>query len=320
MDIQGSGKARIRDVMAALTLWIPVGVMVITWLVWREALPVELPRQWGSKGVSSTWPTGVAIALLSLIALSSAIIATFALRESAAYIRRKTFLWSGFAAGPACGVWLLSAGSTVTSGTSAVPQVGAWPLLLMVLLGYGLIPFLIAHRWVEPEATEPPVEVDFTPTETGEWITTTTVPLFAIVGVAMLVGGAALLVLATRDRSTGGGLWSAVILLVLAVPMLAIARLRISVDGRGLKVVTWILGISLKTIPLASVESVHTETLKPMQWGGWGYRVMPGRSAIILRTGPGIVVETTAGKQFALSLKSPETPAALLSTLSAPAK
>jgi hypothetical protein len=310
----------VRDVVAALTLWVPLAVIVATWLVWREALPSDLPREWGSTGVSSTWPTGMAIALLSLVSLGSAIIATFALRESAAYIRRKTFLWSGFAAGLACGVWLLSAGSTITSGGSAVPQVGAWPLLLMVLLGYGLIPFLIAHRWVEPEATEPPVEVVFTPTETGSWISTTTVPQFAIVGVAMLAGAVALLVFASRGRSTGGDLWSAVVLLVLAVPMLAFARLRISVDWRGLKVVTWILGIALKTIPLAAVESVHTEALEPVHWGGWGYRVMAGRSAIILRTGPGIVVDLTNGKQFALSLTAPAIPAAVLSTLSAPAE
>ena len=121
MNTQGSGGARVRDVVAAVALWVPLAVMVMTWLVGREALPAELPRQWGSTVVSSTWLTSLAMALL-----------------------------------------------------------------------------------------------------------------------------------------------------VLAVPMLAFARLQISVDWRGVKVVTWILGISLKTIPLASIESVHTEALKPMHWGGWG--------------------------------------------------
>lgn len=320
MNTQSSGRARARDVFAALTLWVPLAATVITWLFWRETLPSDLPRQWNSSGVTSTWPTSLAIALVWLVCLGAATIASFALRESAAYIRRKTFLWSGFTAGLACGVWLVTAGSTITSGTSTAPQIGAWPVLFIVLLAYGLIPFLVAHRWVEPEPTEPPVEVVFTPTETGAWISTVTVPIFAVVGVAMLGGGVTLLVLASREQSTGGDLWGAVILMVLAVPMMAFARLRISVDWRGLKVVTWILGVSLKTLPLAAVESVHTEALKAEEWGGWGYRVMPGRSAIILRTGPGIVVGTTNGKQFALSLQSPETPAALLSTLSAAAR
>ena len=46
-----------------------------------------------------------------------------------------------------------------------------------------------------------------------------------------------------------------------------------------------------------------------------GYRIMPGRSALILRKGPGLIVTTTNQKQFAISLDDPETPAALLATL-----
>lgn len=318
MSTLKSGQARVRDVIAALTLWAPLLVVVTTWLNWRDVLPAELPRQWGGGGVSSTWPTWSAIALVVLVCLGSAISATFALRRSAASSRRKTFLWTGFAAGLACGTWMMVAGSTITAGANAEPEVGAWPLLLMALMGYGLIPFLIAHRWVDDAPERPPAEVTLAPTETGAWITTVTVPLFALVGLAMLATAVIMIILAARTGAAGEDLWGAIVLLVLSVPMLAFARLRISVDWRGLKVVTGILGISLKTIPLTAVESVHTDTLEPMQWGGWGYRFMPGRSAIILRTGPGIVVNLTSGKQFALSLNAPETPAALLSTLIAP--
>ncbi|MDY7527252.1 MULTISPECIES: hypothetical protein [unclassified Cryobacterium] len=320
MGARSSGRARARDVLAAVAVWVPLAAVVTTWLIWREELPTDLPRQWGSHGVSSTWPTWMAIALLVVVCLASALIATFALREGAAPTRRKTFLWSGFAAGLATGGWLMIAGSTITSGPGAEPQVGAWPLLLMALLGYGLIPFLLAHRWVAAEPEHHPVEVVLGPTEIGAWITTVTVPLFAIVSLALFAAAAALLILTTREGEPGADVFGAVVLLLLAVLMLGFARLRISVDWRGLKVVTWFLGIALKTIPLTDIESVHTNTLEPMHWGGWGYRFMPGRSAIILRTGPGVVVTLTNGKQFALSLNEPETPAALLSTLSTSAK
>ena len=320
MDARSSGQARARDVIAAVTLWVPLAVVVTTWLLWREELPTELPRQWDSDGVSSTWPTGFAIVLFAVVCFGSALIASFALRQEAAAGRRKTLLWSGFAAGLACGSWLMVAGSIITSGASTEPRVGAWPLLLMALMGYGLIPFLIVHRWVNAEAEQHPVEVVLAPTESGAWITTITVPLFAMVSLAMLAGAVTILIYTAREDVAGADILSAVVLLVLAVPMLAFARLRISVDWRGLKVVTWILGIPLKTIPLSAIESVRTDALEAMQWGGWGYRFMPGRSAIILRTGPGVVVNLTNGKQFALSLNSPETPAALLTTLSAPAE
>ncbi|MCI4658291.1 hypothetical protein [Cryobacterium zhongshanensis] len=316
MTSRSSGRARARDILAAATVWIPLAVVVTTWLVWRAELPADLPRQWGNDGVSSTWPTGVAIALFSVVCLGSAVLATLALREGAAPTRRKTFLWSGFAAGLATGAWLMTAGSTITAGPGAEPRVGAWPLLLMALFGYGLIPFLLAHRWVAAEPEERPVEVVLAPTETGAWITTVTVPLFAIASLASFAAAATLLIVTGRDGGSGADAFGGVVLLVLGVLLLGFARLRISVDWRGLKVVTWFLGIALKTIPLTEIESVHTDTLEPLQWGGWGYRFMPGRSAIILRTGPGVVVTLTNGKQFAVSLNSPEIPAALLSTLS----
>ena len=319
MDARSSGQARVRDVIAAVTLWVPLAVVVTTWLLWRAELPTELPRQWYSDGVSSTWLTGFAIVLFAVVCFGSALIASLALQNGAAAGRRKTFLWSGFAAGLACGSWLMVAGSIITSGTSTEPRVGAWPLLLMALMGYGLIPFLIAHRWVNTEPEQPPTEVALAPTETGAWITTVTVPLFALASVAMLAAAVSILIFTDRDDA-GADILGAVVLLVLVVPMLAFARLRISVDWRGLKVVTWILGIPLKTIPLSEIESVRTDALEPMHWGGWGYRFMPGRSAIILRTGPGVIVNLTNGKQFALSLNAPETPAALLSTLSTPAE
>ncbi|TFD83514.1 hypothetical protein E3T61_20985 [Cryobacterium lactosi] len=315
VNTRKAGQAGIRDVVAASTLWAPLVVVATTWAAWRDLLPTNLPRQWGSDGVSSTWPTWVAIALVALICLGSAVTATVALRPGAARSRRTTFLWAGFAAGLACGAWLLVAGSTFSAGANAEPEVGAWPLLLMLLMGYGLIPFLIAHRWVDDAPKPPAVVVTFVPAETGAWITTVTVPLFALTSLALLVTAAVLFFLAVRDGTAGEDLWGAAVLAVLSVPMLAFARLRISADWRGLKVVTGILGISLKTIPLIAIESVRTETLEPMHWGGWGYRFMPGRSAIILRAGPGIIVNLTNGKQFALSLKAPEIPAAVLSTM-----
>ena len=54
-----------------------------------------------------------------------------------------------------------------------------------------------------------------------------------------------------------------------------------------------------------------------MDWGGWGYRIMPDRSAVVLRSGPGLVVTSTSGKQFAITIDDPEEPAALLQALAA---
>lgn len=318
METSRSSTVRGRDAIAVVTLWVPLVTVVATWLSWRSALPADLPRQWGSEGVSTTWPTALAIVLAAFVCLASALIATVSLRHVRAPSRRKTFLFTGFAAGLASGVWLLSAGSTIAAGGTGPDVIGAWPLLLMVLLGYGLIPFVIAHRWVDDAPSPPTVDVVLASTETGAWIRTVTVPLFLWLGFALFALGVVLLGAAIGGGGGAGALFSGVIMLVVTLPVLAFGRLRISVDWRGLKVVTWIMGISLKTIPLNAVMSVHTTRIEPLQWGGWGYRIRPGSSAIILRTGPGLVVTLTNGKNFALTLDAPETPVALLTALSTP--
>lgn len=142
--------ARPRDIVAAITLWVPAAVIAASWTLWHSELPTDLPRQWNSAGVNTTWPAWLALTLLGFVALSAALVGAFALRQDAADRRRKTFLWSGFAAGMSSGAWLLVAGSTITSSVATEPEVGAWPVLLMLSMAYGLLPFLIAHRWVDP--------------------------------------------------------------------------------------------------------------------------------------------------------------------------
>jgi len=112
MEIFRTGRVQGRDAIALVILWIPLVIVVATWLSWCGALPADLPRQWGSDGVRMTWPIALAIALAVFVRLASAVIATVSLRHSAEPSRRKTFLFTGLAAGTASGVWLLSAGST----------------------------------------------------------------------------------------------------------------------------------------------------------------------------------------------------------------
>lgn len=96
----------------------------------------------------------------------------------------------------------------------------------------------------------------------------------------------------------------------------AFASIRCTADVRGLRVC--LLGrVPIKRIRLDQMASVSAESIDPMQWGGWGYRVMPGRSALVLRSGPGLVVQMTDGRRFAVTLPDPDTPAALLNALRA---
>jgi hypothetical protein len=48
--VNSAAPTRPRDVAAALTLWLPVLAVIVTWLLWIDRLPDVLPRQWGRDG------------------------------------------------------------------------------------------------------------------------------------------------------------------------------------------------------------------------------------------------------------------------------
>jgi hypothetical protein len=312
-----TSEVRLREVLAIITLWVPFVVVAITWLMWKDILPEDLPRQWDSSGVSSTAPTWLVVGIAAVASLAAAVGATFGLIRGAPENRRAICLGTGFVAGLAGGTWVALAAVTVTAPDMAEPDIGAWPMLSILSCGYGVIPFLLMGKWAHVEPELEPVDLELAPTEVGAWAKTMTVPLFGWIAAA-----AGIVALISTAVAVAGGAGGQSIILI-AVPVLvallglAFTWLNITVDSRGLRVVSALLRIRIKSIPLAAIESAQTDFLDPLRWGGWGYRITPGGSAVILRHGPGLVVNLTNGRQFALSLTAPEVPTALLTALTA---
>ncbi|ONH31563.1 hypothetical protein BL254_22905 [Protofrankia sp. BMG5.30] len=152
-------------------------------------------------------------------------------------------------------------------------------------------------------------------TEVGAWSRIITANIFIWATLVVVALSTAVYVPITFSGDIGSGVFGLVIIVVVAVPLASFIRLRITVDWRGLRIVSLLLHIPLKRIPLNKIRAVETMEIRPSEWGCWGYRIMPGRSALVLRAGPGMVVTNIDGKQFAITLDDPETPAALLNTL-----
>ncbi|MCJ1702425.1 hypothetical protein [Rathayibacter sp. VKM Ac-2926] len=302
-----------RTLVAAASLLLPAAAVLVSLAVLGERLPPVLASHWSSTGAADeSQPVAVLLRLALLLAGVPAVAGLVA----AAFGRAPRLLLGGLGlvVGLGAGGWATSAGTTLAAGSAEGAVLGAW---LLALLGGGLfavVPALIAP----PTRHAPRVAVDRLPLgreETGAWSHTVTGRVFAVTGVVLLLIAAAAVpgLLATGD--TGPAIAMAIVLGASAVVMLGFTRLRVTADRRGLRVVSRALGIPLRRIPLASMASVTTAALRPSEWGGWGYRMSPGRSALILRAGPGLVVTTTHGSEFAISLSDPETPAALLETL-----
>lgn len=162
-----AGRAQPRDIVAAFLLCIPFLVVATTGLLWYRSLPAELPAQWNENGVSSTTQLWATFAATALATLTAAVVATVALSTNGATTRRQVFLGTGLVAGVAAAVWLGTTIPVLTAG-SGEPEMGAWPLVAILLCGYGLLPFLLAHPWSDEQFDYGTVPIDGT-TDSGEY-------------------------------------------------------------------------------------------------------------------------------------------------------
>jgi len=330
--VTSSAPTRLRDVLAAATLWLPVLAVGITWLLWRDLLPSVLPQQWGSDGrVSSSGPTGATAAFAAGVSFAAAIVATYFLRERAAPNRRIVYLGLGFAAGLSSCVWLITAGVTLAAGDDE-PVLGAWILLTFVSFGYGLPAFFLAHKWfaaasakesapvrveagaeAEAEAAAKVAAVDLT----VPWTETVTSPALLVITSAVVLGEVFALfsVLGDDDQNATVLIATMSLVGVLFVLLLGFVRVQVSVDQHGLRVTSWVLGIRLKQVALDQIEFAFADTVSLMQSGGWGYRLMAGRTAVVLRGGPAVILNLARGNQFAVTVADPDGAAELLNAL-----
>ncbi|WP_104081670.1 hypothetical protein [Cryobacterium sp. Y11] len=307
----------IRRVLAGAASCVPVLVVIISWWVWKDRLPAELASHWSGSG-----PADDAMAVGALLALNLGLTGVPAVAGVAisvwpgmsARARRGAYFFLGVFGGMGAATWLLSAALTMQVGDPYEVVLGAWVIVLFAAAGYGIIPFLIAPK-PRLKATDVERRIEFAPSAIGAWSQTIAGNMFLWVAIGLIILGS---VLYGPAIIAGQALDQIVGIAAIAVAVVLVAsfvRLRVTADWRGLRVVSTIFRIPFKRIRLDAIAVVEAADLQPMEWGGWGYRIMPGRSAIILRKGPGLVVTTRNDKQFAISLDDPETPAALLATL-----
>ncbi|MDK0522129.1 DUF1648 domain-containing protein [Streptomyces sp. ML-6] len=103
--------------------------------------------------------------------------------------------------------------------------------------------------------------------------------------------------------------------LLTAVLMAGFVRPCVAVDRRGITV-SGTLRWPRVRVPLDRIEAASSQDISPIaEYGGWGYRVRPGRTGVMLRSGEGIVARLTDGRKFAVTVDDSATGAALLNTL-----
>lgn len=92
------------------------------------------------------------------------------------------------------------------------------------------------------------------------------------------------------------------------------AAFHVRIDEDGLTARS-ILGWPVFYVPAADISRVESRQISPFaEFGGWGIRWAPGQTALVLRTGEGLVITRKSGRVFAITLDESERAAATLAS------
>lgn len=104
---------------------------------------------------------------------------------------------------------------------------------------------------------------------------------------------------------------------LISVAMLGCSSVHVQVTEQGLDVAFGPLGWPVRRLSAKDVVSATAEQRRPIQVGGWGYRITGKGTAVMLRAGQCLVVRTVNGREFTVSVDDAARGAALLNTASA---
>lgn len=301
---------RTRRGLGGLVVILPFAGLLVSTLVWPQA-PDLVPTRW--TGVRpETLSAGqlvfsVCLTVAGLAALLAALISAMR-RFVPAMLSRWLLTVLGVAGGGAGATYAMACLGTWLAGDPAQVHV-LWALASLVLAaGWGVLTYVVHGRSVPPHAellARIPERDRVRPLRPGEPV------VWAAGSGSRLLTGIAVFVFATFGVCVGvmlstGDPFTATLLgvlgLGLSVFVLAWSRITVRVDQEGLRVHSALLPWCLTDIPPEEVIGVQALDLDPMAWGGYGLRVLPGRTAYVVTGGEGIVVHRTDGRRFAVEV------------------
>ncbi|MEU7070694.1 DUF1648 domain-containing protein [Streptomyces narbonensis] len=299
--------------LAALPFVLALAVHLLLFARWRYELPAELATHFSVGGEADGWTGRTAYAVIST-ALFLGLAAGWT-----AFVRRR-YLWAAWAtAGFAGGllVQLLRANHVdefevqvfspgmdlgVALAVAAVAGGAGWAL-------GSLVP-------EEPQAPSTGMTADgprlpLGSGETARWSKDTGSRTLTVLAVLALAAAPVTLLVVTWPDALLGLLG-----LVIGVPGLALARVRVTVDRHGLTVRSALASRPRVRVPLDGVEGASVREIDAVtDFGGWGYRVRAHRTGVVLRSGEALVVRRDGGREFAVTVPDARIAAALLNTL-----
>ncbi len=287
------------------SLMVAVGLVPLV-IVWSH-MPDPVATHWGIDGVPNGNIPLATVPLLVVFMVAIALLTTSLFRIEGRPTA-EAFAMVGLLGG--LGVILMTSVVYLNWDVSSWEEAGpfVWWHILGVLGGAaagGFVGYSLGKRWYPIPVGEGQVVgpiVDIPEGEVVSWVGSCSVrwPLF-------ILGPFAIVFLLMRD-------WWMLMGLVFIVLALLFSRVFVFVNDDGIDIRLG-GGMRARRIALDNVQSARAIDLEPAAWGGWGWRVTSGATAIVLRRGDAIELTFENGRRFAVTVDDAATGAALLNGL-----
>lgn len=288
---------------------LPFALLLLSVSLWES--PGTLPTHW-SADLPDTLSSGarvfsVALSLSGACAVLAALASLLSAWVPPIWHRWLTALLAGVGAAAAAAYGALAWGTHLAGSPSQVHVVWA---LVPVVLGavWGGLAYL-AHRPVpvdrEHVREAVPERSRVVPVDAGAvvapWATRLDSGTMRVTAVFV---GVVLTLTAVLSWSSTPVLGVTITPVAVATVLFVLAwsRVEARVDDAGLTMTSAVLPVRLLRVAAEDVVGVEATDLDPMRWGGIGLRWLPGRSAYIVRGGPGLVVHRASGRPFGLEV------------------
>ncbi|MEV7380551.1 DUF1648 domain-containing protein [Streptomyces lydicus] len=307
---------RLRPLIAAVPFLAVLAATVVVYVSVSARLPDPLATHFGTDGRADgfTSPQGFLTGCLAvLLVLGIGFGLPAGLREPSA--GTPWLIAGGFATAAALGylICLTLLGNAGAPDGAAV-RLPMWQMAVALGLAVpaGALGRLLAGpapRPTEQAEGEAP-RLDLPGATAAGWSRTISSPPLVALGVLVCGGGLVSIL--------GGEVLTGVTLLLAGAVAVAVTSVRVTVDRRGLTLAPTLLSafrIRFRRIAPGRVAEATSRRIDVFaEFGGWGYRVRPERSGLVLRSGDGLVLRLTGGRRFMVTVDDAATAAALLNT------
>lgn len=296
-----------RRVLTTLLLLLAPVVAVTAALLLRDSVPERVPTHWGTDGVDDTAAfttyTAIIVVVVGLLALG-AVVATWLTRSRPAAAATSMAGWLAW-------LFALVYLSTLVVARGAEDPYAVdlpWWLVALVLAGSG-VAWLGMYALLPPHPDRlrgPVPTLALGDDERVVWVGTARSRPMAWLGVGVFVVGAALVLV---EPVVG------LLTLPLGVLLWWLHVVTVRVDERGVRAGWGLARWPGRFVALGDVDSAEAQRIEPLEWGGWGHRLSPRGTALVVRRGEGLVLHRVGKGDLAVTVDGADEAAALVNGL-----